>query len=157
MDIKRYVLISRDHPHGYVIKESPDGAFCYYEGVDKVILAYHNSAIRQDRIIDEKDKEIADLKREFARGFRKGVESVYRKNQSGCCCRFDENEEIVSVCDAHKERDEQKDKQIASLRQRAEKAEDVLREIKVNWQSTALNLREIALGYFKEASHESNS
>ncbi len=39
----------------------------------------------------------------FAQGFKKGQESVLRKNPSGCCCLFDENENIISLCGAHQE------------------------------------------------------
>ena len=36
--------------------------------------------------------------------FRKGQDSIRRKNDSGCCCKFDENtDEIISVCGAHQE------------------------------------------------------
>ena len=35
--------------------------------------------------------------------FNKGRESVLRKNESGCCCKIDEDgETILSPCDAHK-------------------------------------------------------
>ena len=38
----------------------------------------------------------------FAEGFYKGQASVRRKNKSGCCCEIDDNDQVVSVCDAHK-------------------------------------------------------
>lgn len=39
----------------------------------------------------------------FADGFKAGQNSVLRKNQSGCCCIINDKEEVVSVCDAHRE------------------------------------------------------
>jgi hypothetical protein len=42
---------------------------------------------------------------EFVRGFNAGRKSVLRKNESGCCCLFNEDEEIVELCMAHKERE----------------------------------------------------
>ena len=50
------------------------------------------------------EREVApEWKKEpaFARGFRKGQESVLRKNNSGCCCKFDEDDTIVELCAAH--------------------------------------------------------
>jgi len=36
--------------------------------------------------------------------FEKGRNSILRQNRSGCCCKFNEEDtEIVSVCEAHKE------------------------------------------------------
>jgi len=35
--------------------------------------------------------------------FNKGIEAAQRQNRSGCCCRFDENDNIISLCAAHKE------------------------------------------------------
>ena len=41
---------------------------------------------------------------DFARGFRAGQDSIRRKNESGCCCKFDElTGEILSCCATHKE------------------------------------------------------
>lgn len=37
-----------------------------------------------------------------AEWFEKGRQSVLRKNKSGCCCLMDENDNIVSLCEAHK-------------------------------------------------------
>jgi len=39
----------------------------------------------------------------FAEGFKKGQESVKRRNKSGCCCIIEDSGEITSVCGAHKE------------------------------------------------------
>ena len=39
----------------------------------------------------------------FAQGFKRGQESVKRKNKSGCCCIIDDNDNVVSVCGAHAE------------------------------------------------------
>jgi hypothetical protein len=38
----------------------------------------------------------------LAKGFRMALDAIYRKNPSGCCCKFDENDEIVELCAAHK-------------------------------------------------------
>lgn len=39
-----------------------------------------------------------------AEWFKKGQNSVRRRNKSGCCCVFDENDnEIISVCGAHQD------------------------------------------------------
>jgi hypothetical protein len=53
------------------------------------------------------EAEITKLKERptWADGFNKGREAVLRNNESGCCCLFNEDEEIVSVCGAHKERE----------------------------------------------------
>jgi hypothetical protein len=40
---------------------------------------------------------------EASKWYEKGRESVLRKNKSGCCCLFNEDDEIVSLCAAHKE------------------------------------------------------
>ena len=39
----------------------------------------------------------------FAEGFYKGQASVIRKNKSGCCCIIDDNDRVVSPCEAHLE------------------------------------------------------
>lgn len=41
--------------------------------------------------------------RRFAEGFVRGRESVYRKNDSGCVCVFDDNDSVIKVCGAHQE------------------------------------------------------
>jgi len=35
--------------------------------------------------------------------FKKGQESVKRKNKSGCCCEISDDDEIISPCAAHLE------------------------------------------------------
>lgn len=35
--------------------------------------------------------------------FQKGRDSVLRQNTSGCCCLFNDKDEIVELCVAHKE------------------------------------------------------
>ena len=42
-------------------------------------------------------------KPEYSRGFDDGRKSVLRNNKSGCCCLFNEDDEIVELCMAHKE------------------------------------------------------
>jgi hypothetical protein len=37
----------------------------------------------------------------FAEGFKRGQESVKRKNKSGCVCIIDDNDNVVSPCGAH--------------------------------------------------------
>lgn len=39
----------------------------------------------------------------FAEGFKRGQESVKRKNKSGCCCIVDDNDNVTSVCGAHQQ------------------------------------------------------
>ena len=39
----------------------------------------------------------------FAEGFKKGQNSVLRKNKSGCCCIITDDGEVLSVCGAHEE------------------------------------------------------
>lgn len=43
--------------------------------------------------------------------FQKGVESVLRNNESGCVCKFHENDNIIELCMAHKQYYEEKFKQ----------------------------------------------
>ena len=40
---------------------------------------------------------------EKAEWFKKGQESVLRRNKSGCCCIINDDDEIVSVCGAHQD------------------------------------------------------
>ena len=47
--------------------------------------------------------ECENCNKRFAEGFKKGQESVLRKNKSGCCCIINDDDEVVSVCGAHKE------------------------------------------------------
>ncbi|MFH2076679.1 MAG: hypothetical protein ABIJ57_15275, partial [Pseudomonadota bacterium] len=73
---------------------------------------------------------------DFARGFRAGQDSIRRKNESGCCCKFDElTGEILSCCATHKEYVEialaEKDEYIIkSNMDYAYYAESVIKEIK---------------------------
>jgi len=39
--------------------------------------------------------------RRFAQGFKRGQESILRKNKSGCTCIIDDNDMVVSACAAH--------------------------------------------------------
>ena len=46
------------------------------------------------------EKELVASKADW---FRKGQESIRRQNESGCCCKLDDDgEEIISPCDAHR-------------------------------------------------------
>ena len=47
--------------------------------------------------------ECENCNKRFAEGFKKGQESVLRKNKSGCCCIINDDDEVVSACGAHKE------------------------------------------------------
>lgn len=38
----------------------------------------------------------------YSKGFDDGRQSVLRKNESGCCCLFNEDDEIVELCMEHK-------------------------------------------------------
>lgn len=51
------------------------------------------------------DKVLAlfDADKRFAEGFKRGQESIKRKNKSGCCCIIDDDDKIISVCGAHQE------------------------------------------------------
>ena len=42
------------------------------------------------------------MKLDFKHAYEMGRDSAMRKNKSGCCCKFDENDEIVELCYAHK-------------------------------------------------------
>jgi hypothetical protein len=46
---------------------------------------------------------LKDYPKVKAEWFKNGRESILRKNKSGCCCLFDEEDNIVSLCDAHRE------------------------------------------------------
>ena len=48
------------------------------------------------------EKKVADKMNIQYEWFKKGQNSVFRKNKSGCCCIIDDNDNIVSACDAHK-------------------------------------------------------
>jgi cell division protein FtsB len=94
--MKRYLPMSKDEL-GYdmqaTVVEDPDGPY--------VLFSDHESAV-------------ASCRKEW---FDKGRNSVLRNNESGCCCLFNEQDEIVSVCMAHKELLAEKDKKIDALEQ----------------------------------------
>ena len=55
-------------------------------------------------IIDELRSEIDALNRTLpAKWFKKGQNSVLRKNQSGCSCIINDDDEVLSVCGAHQQ------------------------------------------------------
>ena len=75
----------------------------------------------------------------WAEGFKRGQESVKRKNDSGCCCKINENEDsIESPCQLHMEwRDEavkQYDETFSILCQILES----LNDYKITWLSNLL-------------------
>lgn len=41
--------------------------------------------------------------REWMKGYDKAKDTIYRRNKSGCCCKMDDEDKIVSVCNAHRE------------------------------------------------------
>jgi len=50
------------------------------------------------------EAEIAAIKSTLpAKWFKKGQNSVLRKNKSGCCCIINDDDEVVSVCGAHRD------------------------------------------------------
>lgn len=63
-------------------------------------------------LFSDHESAVASCRKEW---FDKGRNSVLRDNKSGCCCLFNEQDEIVSVCMAHKELLAEKDKRIAEL------------------------------------------
>ena len=42
------------------------------------------------------------MKLDFQRGYEMGRDSAMRKNKSGCCCKFDEDDYIIELCYAHR-------------------------------------------------------
>ena len=44
-----------------------------------------------------------DYEKGYAAWFDRGKDAAQRNNKSGCCCKFDENDDIVSLCAAHEE------------------------------------------------------
>ena len=46
--------------------------------------------------------ECVNCNKMAAKWFEKGRMSVKRTNKSGCVCIIDDNDEVVSVCGAHK-------------------------------------------------------
>lgn len=47
---------------------------------------------------------IEDVAAQLAEWFKKGQESIRRKNQSGCCCNLgDDGEEVIGACGLHQE------------------------------------------------------
>ena len=56
----------------------------YYKSVSKEIL------------------EKVNTEKQFAKGFEAGMKSVRRKNKSGCCCTFsDDDTKIIQLCGEH--------------------------------------------------------
>ena len=51
---------------------------------------------------------------EASEWFKKGQESVLRKNESGCVCKLDDDGNVVSACEAHMEWLEGKIKEICT-------------------------------------------
>ena len=60
--------------------------------------------ITKNKLLED---EIEKLKNEnnnrFAKGFKQGQNSIKRKNESGCCCIINDNDEIESLCGLHRE------------------------------------------------------
>ena len=47
--------------------------------------------------------ECENCNKQAAIWFKKGQMSVKRKNESGCICVIDDNDQVISVCGAHKD------------------------------------------------------
>jgi len=62
-----------------------------------MLLHQENKLLRQ-RIAELQQK----LDCEYARGFKAGHEATLRKNPSGCVCKFDEDDNLVEMCAAHR-------------------------------------------------------
>jgi len=62
------------------------------------------TAIEQEnKLLRQRNAELQQkLDCECARGFKAGHEAILRKNPSGCCCKFDEDDNLVEMCAAHK-------------------------------------------------------
>jgi len=65
----------------------------------------------------------------WADGFRRGRNSVLKDNKSGCCCLFNEQDEIVSLCIAHKEREESWKREYRLINAAKLKAEERVKEL----------------------------
>ena len=71
---------------------------------DKIvaILKPHNTS--WEKVFNAKVDQILvlfDQNKRFAEGFKRGQESINRKNQSGCCCIIDADDNVILVCGAH--------------------------------------------------------
>lgn len=75
-------------------EEDREGYYCKRELVPNNMKFHSLPSEIECRLEDEKSS---------ARWFKKGRESVLRDNKSGCCCLFDEKDNLVSICNAHKE------------------------------------------------------
>jgi len=52
--------------------------------------------------MQELEGRVEKIESEFCRGFDAGRKAMLRsKNSSGCCCVFDENENLVEACKLH--------------------------------------------------------
>ena len=52
----------------------------------------------KEKIIKELQEKVSELPTKW---FKKGQESIKRKNKSGCCCIINDDDEIESLCGAH--------------------------------------------------------
>jgi hypothetical protein len=61
--------------------------------------------MQRHEYVEKLEKKIEKLQKErpalLAKWFRKGQNSIKRKNKSGCCCIINDDDEIVSLCGAH--------------------------------------------------------
>jgi hypothetical protein len=55
--------------------------------------------LAQEQTIKELQKKVSELPSKW---FKKGQNSIKRKNKSGCCCIINDDDEIESLCGAHK-------------------------------------------------------
>lgn len=72
------------------------GYFCGQIGLTKSKLSSTTPTISEECPLEDEIKVSAIW-------FKKGRESVLRDNPSGCCCLFDEKDNLVSICNAHKQ------------------------------------------------------
>ena len=62
------------------------------------LISLTKMTLAQQDTIEKLQKEKAGL---IAKWFKKGQNSIKRKNKSGCCCIINDDDEIESLCGAH--------------------------------------------------------
>lgn len=64
------------------------------------LISLTKQILDQEETIKKLQQEKAGL---ISKWFKKGQQSVKRKNKSGCCCIIDDDGEIESLCGAHEQ------------------------------------------------------